>query len=793
MVSIETDKKNMRRYAAHAEASALAADTASLNPEILSHSNDCADRIDQNCPWRAAKGGHRGDMVAVTKGQRAGFMLLVLSMLAVLVGSVPQSLMAATTPPTCASPAPGEPMLITEDCVDPRFNDGYAFIDIDEVRQLPVPHRFVHGGFQGTDARFGFYFPEPAKYKGRFIQGPVHQLLRLTNELATPDEISFAFDSGAYLVETNNGGTESCLTTRDGLAGRCDPAVRGYRVNAAAAKFSRVQAAKIYGNYRPYGYLYGGSGGSYMTISSAEQTRGVWDGFVPFVMGTPNTSPDQFAARLHALRVLRQRNKFPEIMDAIDPGGSGNMYATLNAEESAALRELTRLGFPPRAWWDHATMTGGYLNLVAEAVPLSDPTYVDDFWSQPGYLGHDDPNGALAAARIQHAATVLSATPPVPPPTYETLGPVYPLYMFAQYTSTLPPREFVLSSLPPGDPTGADLVITSGAGMGKRCSLSVVQRDTNVVSCGGGSDPAVMNSIAAGDAVRVDNSWYLALQTHHRHQVPTRDMYGWNQFRNGGSGSPVYPQRDILIGPITAFQASGSISTGRFNGKMIVVENLMDADAFPWPADWYRTKVKAALSTNIDDQFRLWFTDHAQHGFTNDRAPYGFLPATGEVAARTVDYKGMLQQALRDLMAWVEQGVPPPATTSYQIVDGAQVQVPATAPQRRGIQPVVDLQVNGGVRAEVVVGQPVTFTATIQVPPGAGKVVEAEWDFTGSGTFISSVGVPIADMVTVQATFIYPQSGTYFPVLRATSQRQGDPNTPHARIQNLGRVRVVVH
>jgi hypothetical protein len=29
-------------------------------------------------------------------------------------------------------------------------------------------------------------------------------------------------------------------------------------------------------------------------------------------------------------------------------------------------------------------------------------------------------------------------------------------------------------------------------------------------------------------------------------------------------------------------------------------------------------------------------------------------------------------------------------------------------------------------------------------------------------------------------------------VLRATSQREGDAKTPYARIQNLGRVRVVV-
>jgi hypothetical protein len=35
-------------------------------------------------------------------------------------------------------------------------------------------------------------------------------------------------------------------------------------------------------------------------------------------------------------------------------------------------------------------------------------------------------------------------------------------------------------------------------------------------------------------------------------------------------------------------------------------------------------------------------------------------------------------------------------------------------------------------------------------------------------------------------------AGAYFPVLRVTSQREGDLKTPFARVQNLGRVRVVV-
>jgi hypothetical protein len=47
--------------------------------------------------------------------------------------------------------------------------------------------------------------------------------------------------------------------------------------------------------------------------------------------------------------------------------------------------------------------------------------------------------------------------------------------------------------------------------------------------------------------------------------------------------------------------------------------------------------------------------------------------------------------------------------------------------------------------------------------------------------------------VTLKVIRTFSQPGTYFPVLRPTSQRDGDAKAPHARIQNLGRVRVVVN
>jgi hypothetical protein len=159
-----------------------------------------------------------------------------------------------------------------------------------------------------------------------------------------------------------------------------------------------------------------------------------------------------------------------------------------------------------------------------------------------------------------------------------------------------------------------------------------------------------------------------------------------------------------------------------------------------------------------------------------------------------VAYSGTVQYALRELSAWVEQGIVPPPTTQYRVRDG-QVQVPASASERKGIQPVVHLKVNGGERAEVAVGEAVTFTAQIEVPPAPGKVVSAKWDFEGVGTYPDAAGLRdmTSETVDVTAAHVFSEPGTYFPALRVASQRECNPSTPFARSLNLSRVRVVVN
>ena len=105
-------------------------------------------------------------------------------------------------------------------------------------------------------------------------------------------------------------------------------------------------------------------------------------------------------------------------------------------------------------------------------------------------------------------------------------------------------------------------------------------------------------------------------------------------------------------------------------------------------------------------------------------------------------------------------------------------------------------EAHGGERAELVAGQAVTFTAEVAVPPDTGAVVAADWDFEGLGGFgVAGTVTPVdttSARVRLETTYTFSTPGTYFPALRAVSQRQGDVQTPYARIQNLGRVRVVV-
>jgi hypothetical protein len=281
--------------------------------------------------------------------------------------------------------------------------------------------------------------------------------------------------------------------------------------------------------------------------------------------------------------------------------------------------------------------------------------------------------------------------------------------------------------------------------------------------------------------VTVDNRGYLAVQTYHRHQVPGPDYPVWDQFRRP-DGTPIYPQRALLLGPLFAEAASGTVQSGRFAGKMIVVCCLTDREAFPWQADWYRARVQAHLGKATDDSFRLWYVDNALHG---DRE-------IQEDPTHTVSYLGVLHQALRDLSAWAERGIDPPPSSNYEVVDG-QVVVPSAASARGGVQPTVVVTVDGADSTAIDQGQSVTLRVMCEVPPDTGVIVAVDWDLDGTGSFATHEEFDPAPAVTVERQWSPNARGTWFPVVRVASERHGDKASRFARIQNIARARVVVH
>jgi len=647
----------------------------------------------------------------------------------------------------CTAP-PGATMFITLDCVDPEFEE--AYIDVDEVRSttdasknVTVSYRYVHGGFTGTDARFSFYYPAADEYKGRFFE-----LTYPTVAVEDVDDATVAFGiaNGAYVVSSNNAG---------GVA--VAQATGGYRVNAASAKVSRMLAALIYGEDAPIrGYIYGASGGSLQTIGAAENTLGIWDGTVPIVSAPPNAIPSFQSVQVLALRVLH--DKLPAIVDAIEPGGSGDPYATLNAEERAIFTEATRLGMPLGGWWQWKTMKSAF-GVTVPAVTAIDAAYVNDFWSKPGYAGFDDPT--LPPLRTQldtRIASVGSGT-------------------------------VTLQDTPTGYLAYADLVIKSGAAAGEKIiAVSIVG---NVVTFPRDANQALVAALAAGDEVQVDNALWIALEYFQRHQVPSPDQYGWNQYRDA-NGSPLYPQRPILVGEIIT-QVFGGRPSGRFNGKMIMVSSTLDVQAFPWGGDWHYKQARAVLGDKVDDTFRHWYMDNADHE----------PPATTEGYAHNVLYGPLVQQALLDIDEWVANGVVPAQSSGYTVTDDNQIVLADTAEERGGVQPVVTLAVTAGdsceagndaVRADIALGDPVSFSMAAVVPPGAGEIVKVEWDFESTGTFpeASDFGGPNADAQLCKS-HTYTTPGTHFAVVRVTAHREGDPDAVYRQIQNLARVRVVVN
>lgn len=659
--------------------------------------------------------------------------------------------------------------------VDPAYQKPY--IDRNEWQE-ENGYYYIHGGFEGTELRFSFFFPKKEDYVGRFFQflPPVqgHEDAAVGRK-GLEDRIGFTIAHGAYYIETNMGVAP--------FAPMADARVL-YRASAAAAHFSRTVAVKMYGEHRAYGYVYGGSGGSYKTIACVENTA-VWDGAAPYVTGTPMSVPYSLTIRTHTKRVLRR--VLPLIADYVEPGGISReeLFSHMTQEEISVFEEAERFGFPVRDWFLYRELDDGSLPLFIELLENFDPQYFKDFWEKEGYLGAD-PQGSARKDRIRCEAKVLQLHVP------ETAADdcVHRTGVDDAWRKSelhLKGKAWMRTGKYFGTDAyldGVSVFVRSGKARGFRAALESAQGDIAILKPMFGCEDFTekLSAIQIGDTVEFDNSGYIALQSYHRHQVPDREYSAWDVYRKE-DGSPKFPQRDSCIGPMIACGGCGSVQDGDFgNVKMIVTAALMDESALPWQQDWYRQTVRKARGGD-EDRYRLWYVDHALHGDTEKTADDLHL----------VSYLGVLHQALLSVSDWVERGVAPCESSSYAVTEGL-VSFPKEVAERKGVQPVVDLCAGGGKSIAVRAGDIVRFCARVNVPQNAGALEKIEWAFADEqscfeeGEFLSlsadgSIGY-------AEMEHRYTKSGTYFAVVRATSNKnRGDFYT---RVMNIDRVRIVV-
>ena len=94
--------------------------------------------------------------------------------------------------------------------------------------------------------------------------------------------------------------------------------------------------------------------------------------------------------------------------------------------------------------------------------------------------------------------------------------------------------------------------------------------------------------------------------------------------------------------------------TGRFHGKMIMFNTLLDVMAPTGGAVLYDAMVREAAGDRPDDTYRLWWVDNSCH----TGLPFG--PSGGrDPRTYAVMYGGIMQEAVRNLIEWIEEGTEP--------------------------------------------------------------------------------------------------------------------------------------
>jgi hypothetical protein len=683
---------------------------------------------------------------------------------------------------------------------DPFFEMPY--IDVDEERDWPVRHRHLHGGFDGTATRFRFYFPaEATGYEGRMFNplsggnGGTEDFFGYTELGESIGGISMCFRLGGYMIESNQGHIGDELDPKAGE----DPTIYGHRASAEVARLSKHVAAQIYGQPPHHSYVFGGSGGGRRSPLCLENAPDAWDGALPFMgggdiaehgntrrlKGAQNIS---FATMFNVHRLLG--DKLDGVVDSMAPGGSGDPFSGLDTHEREELAALYRLGYPRGDEFMIGQPRGQMWLWTSQADLLyqQEPDYFDNFWTIPGYIGHDLPavvNGDLIDVTVT-VSRVLTARDVVDDPAFasaefDVLRGWLAIMAQATATGWELPLAIEVKGIGLGYRLGAGVRVVSGQAAGRQ--LWTMMHAGDLLYCDGMNEASNLRftDVLPGDEVHIDNHRYLAYCYYARHHI--MDDIQFDSLRV--DGVPIYPQHALAdMSPLM-----GVCYSGQYKGKLMWVHHTHDASLWPPQGVIYADAVRAAQGEDgAGERFRLRWTENAEHG------PATMLPNPPGRATNTwlIDPLPAIEQSLQDLVDWVEHGIEP-TPTNYEYHDGF-VRLPATAAERLGVQAVVEVTANGSSRAEARIGESVELEVHAEVPPGAGTIVAVAWDFDGAGTFPyrdASVDGSAARL-TLSVQHTYDRPGRYFATALVHSHRDGDVNAEARRIPNVAQARVIV-
>lgn len=617
---------------------------------------------------------------------------------------------------------------------------------------LPVPHLAVEGRFAGTDTAFTCYFPDLPTAGRRQLHylaagfGGVNGLVASGPRPAGHDgagalavaSIEFAQSCGAHLVESNQG--------HDLVPGRPPRAVAedvlGYRANEVVSRWARHLAREHYGAPVERAYVFGGSGGGRRSLLALERSPGTWDGAVPFAIGA-----DTFAMA-------------PLVADALRRTRAVGVTPPLLA------RALRAAGWP--ADNAHARELAGFdLTLSLGSM---DPTYRDAFWQRAGFAGAD---GAVDDQLVHLERTVRRRHT-----CADVLGS---RDLRDRVLGTDPEREeAALASLPPEAVVAVELDEAVDLTAHARVGLSLVA-GTEVVHgiridgdlvVGGIPTPVVprpndLGRTEIGSAVVLHNREYLAFCHAWRHDVAP----------DHGSAAAIWAVLGDPPPVLSARRPATLAPRGAFTGRMIHVAGLLDGLIAPRAVRDYADLVAAnaaAEGGDPNDRYRLWFVENAIHRPTSQIPPDRDPPP----ATCFVDQAPVVQRALEHLMAWVEDGTPPPASTAVRAADDGFDPEPR-ADDRGGIQPVISLTVTRS-------GATVAATAVVEAPPDGDPVVEVEWDVGGTGRWVPVEGIGPGERRLVTHVERVVDAGDDVQVaVRATASPPGRPGHPVPRVQNV--------